>query len=419
MTDLPDGWTFVPLNEATEDVASLNPALTPDSEFRYVDIGSISNRSFTIVEPKRFMGRDAPSRARRPIRQGDVLFSNVRTYLRNIAQVTPPAEANIASTGITVLRPNGRLNSRFLFHYVTSDAFIEAVTPHQTGSNYPATSDRVVRSMMIPLPPLDEQQRIAARLDDLLERVAATRERLDRIPTTLRRFRQSVLSAAVSGRLTEDLRKPGDTTPLDEVGLPDSWTRATFKDVCRHITVGHVGPMVHEYVDAGIPWLRSLNVKEFKLGLANLKFVSAEFHSKMRKTALAPGDVVIIRTGNAGKACVIPQDLGEANCADLIIVRPADQLDADYATIYINCLTMRAHVEQEMVGIAQGHFNIGSMRMTPLPLPPIAEQREIARRTRKLLAIADDVERRWESAQLRLNPLGQSILSRAFRGELS
>src|SRR5207244_10675686 len=100
----------------------------PYRAFRYVDISSISNRAQQITDLKTFKGAEAPSRARRPVRAGDVLFSNVRTYLRNIALVTHDVRADVCSTGFTVLRPTEAIESRFLLYSVLAGAFIDKVT---------------------------------------------------------------------------------------------------------------------------------------------------------------------------------------------------------------------------------------------------------------------------------------------------
>ena len=87
--ELPKGWTLAQISEVTERVPNIKPEDSPDKEFGYVDISSIDNSSFRITGVKRFKGKNAPSRARRPIRPDDVIFSNVRTYLRNIAFIGP------------------------------------------------------------------------------------------------------------------------------------------------------------------------------------------------------------------------------------------------------------------------------------------------------------------------------------------
>ena len=113
--------------------------------------------------------------------------------------------------------------------------------------------------------------------------------------------------------------------------LPSGWRSFKLKDVCREITVGHVGPMANEYVEEGFPFLRSQNILPFRLELTGLKYISKEFHKRLKKSAISAGDVVVVRTGYPGTACVVPPKLGEANCADLVIIRPTSDLDPWFA----------------------------------------------------------------------------------------
>jgi type I restriction enzyme S subunit len=162
---IPEGWREFTIGDVVERVPNVKPELEPERDFGYVDISSIDNSRFEIIDRKRIKGKDAPSRARRPIRPGDVLFSNVRTYLRNIALVGESLDVDICSTGFTVLRPKPCVDSRFLFRYVLSDEFIDRITPTQTGTHYPATSDRMIFEESIRIPALSEQRRIVAKVE--------------------------------------------------------------------------------------------------------------------------------------------------------------------------------------------------------------------------------------------------------------
>src|SRR5262249_8543275 len=109
---------------------------------------------------------------------------------------------------------------RFLFRYVLTDDFVDRVTPQQTGTHYPATSDKVVMSEGIPLAPLNEQRRIVAKLEKLLDKVDGCQQQMVKIPALVKRFRQSVLAAACSGRLTTDWREDAQPMTLaDDVSL--------------------------------------------------------------------------------------------------------------------------------------------------------------------------------------------------------
>lgn len=143
------------------------------------------------------------------------------------------------------------------------------------------------------------------------------------------------------------------------------------------LTVGHVGPMASEYVADGIPFLRSLNVRPFHIDLDGVKYISAGFHQKLAKSALKPGDVVVVRTGAPGTAAVIPETLPVANCSDVVIVRPGAELDARYLAYLINSVA-RGYIHSRTVGAVQQHFNVGAALGIPIPVASIDEQRRIA-----------------------------------------
>src|SRR5438094_2986379 len=282
--ELPQGWASARIADVTEHVPNAKPEDLPEKEVKYVDISAIDNSNFSITEVRRFKGKDAPSRARRPIRPNDVLFSNVRTYLRNVAFVGPGCPAQLCSTGFTVLRPSSVIEPRYLFRYVLTNNFIERVTPQQTGTHYPATSDRVVMAEQIELPPAAEQRRIVDKLEKLLGQVDTCQERLAKIPTLLKRFRQSVLATACSGRLTAGWRethravrsareiiqslKSPDPEPNPEIfeRSSDSEIPETWSWTC----LGKLGPLVgggtpstgnSKFWNGRIPWVSPKDMK--------------------------------------------------------------------------------------------------------------------------------------------------------------
>jgi type I restriction enzyme S subunit len=135
--------------------------------------------------------------------------------------------------------------------------------------------------------------------------------------------------------------------------------------------------MTTEYRVSGVPFLRSQNVKMGRLDLANLKYISPEFHQRLRKSRLNAGDIVIVRTGEPGAAALIPKNSGELNCSDVVIVRPGSDVDARYLCYAINA-TAHQYVAAHLVGAVQQHFNVASARNLHLSIPPISMQQSIA-----------------------------------------
>ncbi|HFE8496116.1 restriction endonuclease subunit S [Raoultella ornithinolytica] len=148
-------------------------------------------------------------------------------------------------------------------------------------------------------------------------------------------------------------------------------------ELCHEITVGFVGPMTNEYIDNGIPFLRSKNIDEYDVKWDDMKYISLEFHKKLSKSALKPGDVAIVRTGKPGTTCVIPNNLEEANCSDIIIVRVNNELLCPHYLSYFMNAMAHGQVNAHVVGAVQQHFNVGSAKKLEIPLPNRAIQANI------------------------------------------
>ncbi|MEI8291963.1 MAG: restriction endonuclease subunit S [Verrucomicrobiota bacterium] len=165
---------------------------------------------------------------------------------------------------------------------------------------------------------------------------------------------------------------------MNHTAKRNGWRQTKLKDVCREITVGYVGPMADQYVDDGITFLRSQNIHPFCLNMADVKFISPAFHDRIKKSALNPGDVVVVRTGYPGTACVVPQELPVANCADLVVIRPSTDIDPWFLTYIFNSTWGRGTVAGNLVGVAQQHFNVGAAKEMVVGLPSISVQRKIS-----------------------------------------
>lgn len=152
--------------------------------------------------------------------------------------------------------------------------------------------------------------------------------------------------------------------------------------------------MAHEYQETGVPFLRSQNITPFRLNLDGLKYINEQFHQKIRKSALRPGDVAIVRTGYPGTACVIPEELEVSNCSDLVIIRPGKQLNPYFLCAIFNSTFGRNLVGGNLVGAAQQHFNITVAKELKFLLPPRVTQDKIAAILSAYDDLIDDNQRR-------------------------
>ena len=167
--------------------------------------------------------------------------------------------------------------------------------------------------------------------------------------------------------------------------------------------------MADQYVEHGIPFLRSQNIVPFRLEKSNLKFIDNHFHNRLKKSALSPGDVLVVRTGYPGTACVLPESMPVANCADLVIIRPSDEIDSYFLCCLFNSVWGQGKVSGSLVGVAQQHFNVGAAKEMEISLPPLPAQKRVTsilsayddlienntRRIRILEEIAQMIYREW------------------------
>jgi type I restriction enzyme, S subunit len=175
------------------------------------------------------------------------------------------------------------------------------------------------------------------------------------------------------------------------------WQEVVLGDLCERVTVGHVGKMADEYVEEGVPFLRSQNISPFSINRKGMLYINERFHQRLAKSSLKTGDVVVIRTGYPGTAAVIPPHLDNSNCADLVVITPSDQLNPYMLAAVFNSAWGRSAVSGQLVGSAQQHFNVGSARNLRIRLPGRDEQNKIAA---VLCALTDLIENNRERIEL-------------------
>ena len=177
-------WKEYAIADCVGKCRTWNPKTSGAEGFDYIDLSSVEKGTKSIVSTQRYECSDAPSRARQLVETDDVLVATVRPNLNGVALVNGAHHGMTASTGYCVLRPDkDKLDSRFLFHWVKTDVFVQRMVDVATGANYPAVSDAKVKASKIPLPLLDEQKRIARILEAVDALRAKRREALAHLDT--------------------------------------------------------------------------------------------------------------------------------------------------------------------------------------------------------------------------------------------
>lgn len=195
---VPEGWRVVQLSEVVLKTAQADPKKRANRRFRYVDVSAVSNDDLTIKGYVEHEGRHAPSRARKLIQSGDVIFATVRPYLRRIAKVPPELDGHVCSTAFCVIRARpDAVDSGFLFFSASTDSFVDRVSEHQRGSGYPAVTDKDVLSQLIPLPPAEEQREIALVLEVVDNKIAAEENRKQTLDVLFKTLLHNLMTGKV------------------------------------------------------------------------------------------------------------------------------------------------------------------------------------------------------------------------------
>ncbi len=296
------------------------------------------------------------------------------------------------------------------------------------------------------LPPDAEQKRIVEKLDEVLAQVDIIKARLDGIPDLLKRFRQSVLASAVSGKLTEEWRESNEgQNSLQEIGdiiesrkalvtkrmqvpqehlkdeeypIPDGWKWVSLDSLSSKIVDGvHHKP---EYVDQGVPFMSVKDIRGGKIYFDNCKYVSPETHEDIHpRCNPSKGDLLITKSGTIGRTAIIKTDGVFDLFVSVALIKPASTtVNMEFINFALMHWVNSIDVSSRVVGTAIKNLHLRDMRVLAVPFAPLAEQKEIVRLVDQYFAFADTIEAQVKKAQARVDNLTQSILAKAFRGEL-
>ena len=377
---LPADWSSKRLKYlATYNDEVLLESTDEDVEIDYVEISGVS-LSRGVEEIDRVTFGQAPSRARRKVRSGDILISTVRTYLQAIAKVDKASPDLIASTGFCVVRPNEKIDSGFLGWAARSVPFVSEVVSRSVGVSYPAINASELVTIELPLPPLDTQRRIARFLDEKTVRIDGLIEKKRALLDRLAEKRQALITRAVTKGLNP--RAPTKHSGIDWLGdIPAHWELGRLKFGTGKIGSG-VTPRggASVYVDSGIMLLRSQNVHFHGLALDDVVFIDDDIDNQMSKTRVSFGDVLLNITGaSIGRCCLFDQVNTRANVNQHVcIIRSAD-LVADFVAMLLASSVGQLQIDLSQNGASREGLNFEELGNFVIPTPPVSEQANITR----------------------------------------
>lgn len=396
-------WPLVPLSEVCDPTPGTRaPSEHPDAAFRYVDITGVDNKQKRILEARSVLGKDAPSRARKVIRNGDVIVATTRPNLNAVAVVPDDLDNEICSTGFCVLRPTPRVRGDYLFMFVRSAAFVDPLSDLVKGALYPAVSDKQVLAQRMLLPPLPEQERIAARLAGQLAEIERARA------ASLARV------AAAESLPAAYLRDVFDGPEAQE------WESKAIGDFAKTCSGATPSRSDKAYFGGGIPWVKTGELRDGFVGDdgSTEESVTEAALRDCSLPLLPAGTLLIAMYGQGktrGRTGLLTREATTNQACFAILPRP-DVFDTGFVQLWFRANYDRLRALTENRGGNQPNLNGVLLRDVEVPLPLPADQCRIAADLSCRLAEAERLRVTARAELAAIEALPAALLRAAFQG---
>lgn len=387
----------VVIDRVVDTVETWNPRREDTGSFTYVDLSSVDRDLKAVSGPSTVDVSEAPSRARQLIATGDVLVSTVRPNLNAVACVGPDLDGATASTGFCVLRPRSdEIDGKYLFHWVRTPRFVGQLVQRATGASYPAVTDKIVKASSVPLPPLEEQRRIAAVLNAAEALRAKRHEAISKLGTLM----QAIFADMFGAALAEE----------------PEWAVDSLADVVEQGTTVTYGIVqAGDEVPGGVPYLRSCDIVDGRVCTDGLRHTDPAIADAFPRSRIRSGEVVMSIRATVGPVAMVPDELDGANLARAIArIAPGARVDGTYLLAYLQAPEAQRWIQRQVKGATFREITLKRLRELPVLVPPLSLQREFAARGREVESLRSALDK----SLMQFDQLFASLQQRAFRGEL-
>jgi type I restriction enzyme S subunit len=412
MNKLPQGWAWSTLQTACTVVRGITfPATAKEPESTDTNVCCLRTSNIQRqIEWKDvyYVSRSYVKREDQLVQQGDVLMSMANSYelVGKVAKVLHVLSPTAFGAFLSAVRPTQAVNGDYLFHFLrTEQVQNELREGSSQTTNIANISVGRLESIAIPLAPSAEQTRIANQLDTLLTRIQSCNDRFDAIPALLKRFRQTVLDASLSG----DFGETGVEADAQKVAISSIASVGTGSTPLRSNS--------QFFANIGTPWVTSSATADAVILRAS-EYVTPAAISAHRLKVYPKGTLLIAMYGEGktrGQVAELGIDATINQACAAVVVDNKKALSAFVKlALQANYLNMRELAE----GGNQPNLNLSKVKEFEIPLPSLEEQAEIVRRVEALFALADRIEARATVARAHVQRLSPLVLAKAFRGEL-
>ena len=381
--EIPENWCWVTGNDIFNAMISCKPQ---GDEFKYIDIDSIDNKNHRIISPKILKVKNAPSRASRYTQPGDVLFSMVRPYLKNIALVEEGS--CIASTGFFVCSPMQLLTSEYCYYMMLSDYVVYGLNQYMKGDNSPSINNGHITSWLYPIPPINEQLRITTEIKKWFVFIDDLESGEIELESLIKQVKSKILDLAITGKLVpqdpndepaiELLKRinpdfqPCDNSHYENLPfeIPSTWVWVSHNDMLE--ISGGAQPPKSEFSEVMKPGY----IRLYQIRVYGEKPIPIYIPLSTASKTTVKGDILLARYGGSlGKVFIAEDGAYNVAMAKVILCYP-EVLNQKFVYYYY-LSSIYQNKLRSISRTAQAGFNSGDFEDMYFPLPPLEEQGRI------------------------------------------
>ena len=426
--DIPESWKWIRLNDIASITYGGTPARTNSSFWNgnipWVKIGDIKNKYISTTEEK-ISEQGLNSSSAKVFPKGTILYTIFAT-IGTVGILNIDAATNQAVAGVTFF---GEYSRDYMYYVLIG--LKDILVSKGKGMAQMNINLTILKNTPIPIPPIAEQKRIVAKLEELMPLVEAygkAEEQLSKLNAEFPdKLRKSILQQAVQGKLTE--RDPADepalellkrirdtkkklvtkgevyrekelTSILDDdmpFDLPDSWCWCKLGEITKLITKGSSPSwqgVSYTTQEKGILFVTSENVGVNEMLLEKRKYIEAKFNEMHPASILQKGDLLTNIVGaSIGRTALFQEEIDNANINQAVcIIRLIDTTLTQYLLMYLNSSTAIGFMVSKSVESARANLSLTAVTNLMVPLPPLAEQKRIVKRVEELLALCDELK---------------------------
>jgi len=441
---LPNSWQRIRLGEVLNVIRGASPRPKGDPKYfggkiPWIMISDITREPGKFISQTKDHVTEEGAKKSRYLKPGTLILSNSGTVC--VPKIISVAGC-IHDGFIAFPELPDTFNQLFLYYYFD---YIrpKIINAHRQGITQVNLNTTIVKDIRLIVPPINEQKRIVAEIEKQFSRLDEAVETLQRVKANLKRYKASVLKAAVEGKLTEQWRSEHtDVEPASQLlehllkksnkkahllndspvaALPRTWCVVKMDQIIDFVTSGSRG-WAKYYSESGDLFIRAQNIKNDKLELDDVAFVKLPKNSEGKRTLIHNKDILITITGaNVTKTAIVDFKLKQNAYVNqhVALARLVNPGLSDYLCLWIICPSYgRKYLEKAAYGAGKPGLNLSNIKELLVALPPLAEQKQIVQEIKRVFATIDQLEMQINRNFKRADRLRQSILKNAFSGKL-